>query len=908
MNRVNRSLSRGEVILFALICSVCIGLHVLDLAAAEPAQQNDVVTRRNQFQQEAARLRNEFASNIPEEAFVKGPNGEVTGVNKSHPDYQRLQAEYKTGMERAWKQSNQGDTRFEEITEVCREAGIEQGIKNSGSRPKSINSDVDLTETTPGAGRKLADGLAKQDYTVKELIDRWIIKEIDTTIWKKGAVEQAGSEAHRAQQARNAAAEDIFATEGGKYRTSEGEMGPLGRTTRGKVGVLDPEGAVLANAKKFSEATRSSTSSSGKAVRPDLPADLQQIDGHTAGKSVSKAAEWTGMKHRDPEFFKQADALRNHQSWEDAGVCDHGDPPEVKARKVRDFVQKANEYMGEASELATTQSRQLENMRNKTAESYERQGLPEEAARVREKTIRARVSNQETMRNLVQNDPELAAQLRGMKVQRNPDGTFTEVNSGRKMSPSQLEEAVVKPSRSASVESAREGVEPAAEPANEQAKTARSTLMKWGGRAVILHAAYEGSKEGAKEAVAEEKEGDSGLRTWTKATLYGIWHTTGIPGAWKTGKQAGEESRAQFEKDLKAGKNPSALWSRVRAVGWGVGRFAKGLFVDPLVQGAVAVKEGVGMVGDTVSAHQKAQASKDFLRRARERKERMASQKEGAEKRQSRIILTANWARMKNVPLVPGGDWLTAERDNARLERDNPDEYKHRISLILEQYDKLRRKLKEDGVLAGDAQTERKLIYNLLWTKYRHPDEFETKLAEHYQGFGKTYAVAPTPEELNGLWSGGEFTVTDVTIAEEIIQGIVTAGTAPVQGCDPEKIKVAEGNLRKNLPKKMGLTFELRGSGGSTGIANLDVTGPDVEPQKAQQILHGLSYTYANGTVTLDGSHKDEKGMLLVIHLVGNVRRAGDAWLLGGAWTIQVKFEGKTGFLMKGTWSGKKSL
>lgn len=180
---------------------------LLTTAADTP---NDVLSRRDLFQRQAAQLRQDFASRIPDEAFIKGPDGSVTGVNRNHPEYQHLQAEYEAGLQKAWNQANQGDGRFSEIDQLCRESGIEQGIKNSGSRPKSINSDLDLTETASGAGKKLADGLKGKGYTVRELPDRWVVQETDTTIWKQQAIEQAGSAAHRAQQAQNATAEDIW--------------------------------------------------------------------------------------------------------------------------------------------------------------------------------------------------------------------------------------------------------------------------------------------------------------------------------------------------------------------------------------------------------------------------------------------------------------------------------------------------------------------------------------------------------------------------------------------------------------------------------------------------------------------------------------------------------------------------
>lgn len=572
----------ARAILFSIVVAVA-GL-------AQADHVDNVVARRQAMRAEIEQITAELGRKVPADAVVRDSSGNVVGVNKEHPGYKRAQAEWETRVAQVRAKYDVNDTRFDDLAAACEEAGVEQGIKNTGSKPKTINSDIDLTELNPGDGKKLTDTLRARKYTVNEYSDRWVVAETDTTIWKKVPDEAVGGGAHQARAARDACAEDIFSTPGGKYKTSGGE-----------VGVLDPEGAVLANAKKASEA----------GLTRDPATQFKDFDGHTIGKSVSKAADWTGTKGSDPEFFRQADALRGHKTWEEAGVCDIGDPPDVKARKVKQWLAKAQEHLGRAAEVGAAQSQELEAIRRKTAESYDKQGLREEANRVRREQVEVRVANEETRRFLAESDPVTAGRLNGQPLRPNPDGTFTDLVSGETLTHSQVRERATAKARARTVEVTRQV--PHGEPAAPVSRAARA-----GGWALAGYGAFDSAMRGAKRAAEEAKPDDWYLKTYAKGWGYGVWYVTGIPDAMDVGASAGDESLKQYRQDLLAGRRPSATWMAVRAGFWGGWNMLRAMSIDPLIAGGTAVKDGVGLLGDKAAVERAAADAEEMIQRVKD--------------------------------------------------------------------------------------------------------------------------------------------------------------------------------------------------------------------------------------------------------------------------------------------------
>lgn len=848
-------------------CYAIVGAVVL-LAGVWPSQSAlgqdltmDIPERRHRMHEEMNKATSKLEAAVRKDPSFYKPDG---SINKDHPAYK----EYQTKAAEIAKRYNANDTRFKDFVDACQKAGVPEGLKNSGGVPKTINSDSDFSEVSKGAGKKVMDHLAKKGIGVTDLPDRWVIQKWDSTIWKTPGKEIPGSSAHQAQEALNGWADDIFSTQGGKFRTSNGQ-----------VGVKDAVGEVLANAKKFSEAVTPRDPASAGIMRPDLPdPKLQKVNSHIAGKSVAKIAEWSGVP-ADPKMVQQSKILRNHGSWEQAGVTKYGDPPAVKVAKINSYLDKVQEYMGRAMESARTQSADLAAKRAKLAETLQRGGMKGEAVKVMQNQIRANVSNEETLKYLAKTDPKLAGELSGMKVQANPDGTFTNKATGERMSPSQLQEAVTRTARGTTAE--------AMKTASERGMVKPgSPISNYGGKIIMGAAAVDGALKGAEQAVAEEKPGDSKAWTWSKATIYGIIHATGLPGAWEQGSEAGKESAEQFRKDLLAGKNPSAIWAVGRGMIYGVGGFAKGMTIDPLINGGKAVKEGIGAVREVPSAAWADRQSKKSLQAIREANEQRARDKEGAEARESRIILAENWVRMRGIPLATG---LSAA-DSQDLKKTNPDEYNHRISLVLTQYDRLAEKLRRDGVLGPNKNISRTEIFNLLWHKYRGtPRQFHDAMAKQYATYGKKYVTVPTSDDLRGKWGGGNFTVKSTSFAAN-------------SGCSPEMQQ--EFEKLRNMPMPLGIDMQTNADG--SGLMSLGVTTPNtmdkgLASKIATQKIPAVPFQYRDGKIV--GELKQQNGTFKVD---GELVRTDNGWALKGTWQMSMANEGRTVMLLKGDLSAAK--
>ena len=163
------------------------------------------------------------------------------------------------------------DGRFDEVNKAIKDAGLEKEFMNSGSRPKTPASDIDLTEMKPGGAKKLAEQLNSKGYSLRpdpDVPGRYVDPAKKLVVCETPPNLRTGSPEWRRWVASRAGAADTFSTSGGLFETSGG-----------KAGIKDPEGAVLDNIKKAMEA--------GIGKSPSDPG----LDPKTIGKSVKKAME-----------------------------------------------------------------------------------------------------------------------------------------------------------------------------------------------------------------------------------------------------------------------------------------------------------------------------------------------------------------------------------------------------------------------------------------------------------------------------------------------------------------------------------------------------------------------------------------------------------------------------------------
>jgi hypothetical protein len=489
--------------------------------------------------------------------------------------------------------------------------------------------------------------------------------------------------------------------------------------------------------------------------------------------------------------------------------------------------------------------------------------------------LHANISNEETIFSIGRKNPKLAGEMCGMKLNANPDGSFTNKVTGKKMAPSEVQQAIKSAAQKMSRESmaaAKRGPTPPG-----------SRITSVGGRLILLDAIYHGAMQGAQKAVDEEKPGDW---TNTKATIYGIGYATGIPGLLDMAANAGTESSNQFDQDVKDGKNPSETWALARAAFTPAVSLVKGMTVDPLIKWDEAKWELGGLAIDTVSSAWAESQSQKSLQDVRDLKEERARKTEGVEARTQRLILAENVFRTRGIPVVYGSKVPNPAQDNDRLKQDNPDDYSHRLALILTEFDRLADKLKRDGVLNSEKNRARDEIYKLLQQKYtKTPQEFQKALklqyANYKKDYDKLYAPAPTPQELAGKWNGGRVTVRAANFGKN-------------SGCTPE-MQEQLGILRG---REMPLDLNVQTDANGNGSLMLGFTLPGGEQPMSQRVPFQFKDGKIQGEVAQAGGS--------VFKVNGELVRTDSGWALNGSWQMSGAVEGKTVMLIKGDLSASK--
>ncbi|OQA81268.1 MAG: hypothetical protein BWY32_00305 [bacterium ADurb.Bin243] len=292
-------------------------------------------------------------------------------------------------------------------------------VDNSGSAPKTINSDCDVTLQTsdPAALAEIKNKAG--GYTVTQPHKYKIyIKELDTTVWVQppDVNDKAAFEEYVKTMANDA---DAFPTAGGLESTSRPKSG-----AEGKFGVADPEGAVLSNVHKAGHALNPG---------PGGAADL-----HTAAKSLSKAAEITGIKDNvkdlkeqldearkkgdaeavkeiekkirqaeSSKFWKKVDDLRNHKTPVEAGIVNPRDPPSKQKKDMEKFVGEMNEKLKEAHFEGARQGREKMSDLEKKLDEAQKSGDAEKAKKIQADIEAAKTSNKICKESIAKKNPEL---------------------------------------------------------------------------------------------------------------------------------------------------------------------------------------------------------------------------------------------------------------------------------------------------------------------------------------------------------------------------------------------------------------------------------------------------------------------------------------------------------------------
>jgi hypothetical protein len=330
-----------------------------DLAAATTPEETQAVKDKNKIQVERAAMKQE-KQHLLKEAEQRVRNGE---------DPAAVKADYSKQLSAVDEKYHGRESRNAEHAQVMKELGFDTGmdamnpdIAPSGGEAKTAESDLDFVPkgNTPSEayqkGRRYAEAMKNRGHNVYEYGDRWVDTTSDTTIWKPGFNgDLPGSSSFEAEAIFGSLpGSDKFGTRGGVEWTS------------GKAVPPDPRGVVLANMGK----------AAGAGLGSKRPVDLHVI-GKSAQKVLDPAVSGIAV---DPTLKGQLDALRNHQTPEQAGILTLGASEQQKAKEQQAFLDKVGDLMANAYKAASEKSNaNLEKLQSQASTATD----PTEAARLR---------------------------------------------------------------------------------------------------------------------------------------------------------------------------------------------------------------------------------------------------------------------------------------------------------------------------------------------------------------------------------------------------------------------------------------------------------------------------------------------------------------------------------------------
>ena len=309
-----------------------------------PVTAEPIGDLRLQQQKDLSDLRDIYHQKVQS---VPGLVKEDGSINTSDQEYQQILQNYKKQKQEIQQDYNKQDVRGDEIKKLQETYG-ENGISLTGSEPKDVRADVDLTAKSSDMAEKVAEDWKGRGDKVKydPKLGIYINETTDTTLWLPPDKDQLES---------RGAYHDAFSTPGGKKETG----------VRGTEAITDPEGYVLDNEKKFIHATDdfNKYSADDSSSKNQLEREMAL---KTMGKSVNKAAK---NARQDSELVKQSEHLRNYKDEFEAGIAALGSSPEKQEQDIKKWTNKADQQLQNSYEVAQKRSKRIKDIRQHLADS-----------------------------------------------------------------------------------------------------------------------------------------------------------------------------------------------------------------------------------------------------------------------------------------------------------------------------------------------------------------------------------------------------------------------------------------------------------------------------------------------------------------------------------------------------------
>ena len=319
-------------------------LGLVLLAVAAVAAPIDELRRDQQAQLKS--LEDTYHAKVRSNPALVKPDG---SIDTQHPDYQQILADYSDDKAKIQGDFNELDTRGDDLAAIKKRFG--SAVKTTGSAPKDVRADVDITARDADTAAQIAKHWEDQGDDVQFDKDRgiYINKTKDATLW------QPPTPAQLEERQKYA---DAFSTPGGKQATD----------VKGDESVRDPVGYVLDNEKKFIHSVEelNEPDGDGDAVSKQLKRDMAL---KTAGKSVSKSADEVG---HDSPVTRQAATLRNYGDKFEAGITPLGATPNQQKADEQRWLGQADQAMQDTKPAAADKSAKIRDLRDQVAGTAEK--------------------------------------------------------------------------------------------------------------------------------------------------------------------------------------------------------------------------------------------------------------------------------------------------------------------------------------------------------------------------------------------------------------------------------------------------------------------------------------------------------------------------------------------------------
>ncbi|MBF0546556.1 MAG: hypothetical protein HQM08_19070 [Candidatus Riflebacteria bacterium] len=436
----------------------------------------------------------------------------------------------------------------QDVKEIFKKAGVpepsQSGTNILSDNSRGILGDIDYENMNAKDFQKVVKAAKELGYTIEPDGDSYGIKECKTTFFRSP---------------------DSFPSKSGE--TADIISRASSKETSMSHEISDPHLKCLDNLKKAGGTLTNDWTSLQEEELIDI---IQE-----ASKMTSRNLKAVNVDENDP-FYKQLVKMKEGLSPEAAEIVNPNANQLERESQLKAFQDKLKQVNKDCYQT----TRQVSDDQIKSLENTISGNDPIAAKNAKDELLIRKTAIQANKESVVQiQGGETIQELEGKPLKKilvnDSEVRFVD-NQGNTMTQSQVDEMSLRPGRKDLAQTFEQ---------NAATSVQGSKLIQGAGLALGLYGLYYAQQEGFDEAINRMEAGDSVLKTMTLGSFYTCWNLSGIPGALKTGQQAGNESMDQYIKDLQSGKDPSLVWAKIRGSYWGVERMFLGGVNEMLFSG-----------------------------------------------------------------------------------------------------------------------------------------------------------------------------------------------------------------------------------------------------------------------------------------------------------------------------------